>query len=293
MGTQESHIDMSNHAYTKEELDLQYNARATVPDVYVYLKQYAELTARAKQTTPHVADVKFGDNVDETLDIYQSSRAAAPVFVFIHGGYWRALTKDESGFMAPALTEAGAMVVSISYSLAPQVSLDTIVDQVRRAVVWTFRNIAGYGGDPERIYLCGSSAGGHLVGMALQSGWHERYGAPLTIVKGAIPISGLFDLTPLVDTHVNEWLHLDLQDARRNSPMFELADVDCPLLVAYAQRDTNEFRRQSDSYAERWRENGSEVEVMCIPDTHHYDVLYQLMSKETPLFQAVAAMIGL
>jgi len=237
--------------------------------------------------------VFYGINTEETLDIYPARRRAAPVFVFIHGGYWRALSKDDSGFMAPAFTEAGAMVVSLDYALAPAVTLDTIVDQVRRALVWVYRNIEQYGGDPEQIYICGSSAGGHLVGMLLEDGWHDAYQVPLTLVKGAVPISGLFDLRPLVATHINEWLRHDLADATRNSPILRPAPLQCPLIVAYAEKDTQEFKRQSNLYADIWRGLGSSVSVMDVQDTNHFDILFELAKSDSPLFKAVMSMMGL
>jgi arylformamidase len=284
---------LSPRNYTLEELDIQYNARATVEDATVYMRKYCELTESAKRIVPNLSGISYGREPEENLDIYCTPRPGAPVFVFIHGGYWRALSKDDSGFMAPAFTKAGATVVALNYALAPDVSLDTIVRQVRQAIVWIYRNIREYGGDPEKIHVCGSSAGGHLVGMLLQDGWHEAYGAPLDVVKSAVPISGLFDLRPLVHTHINAWLKHDLDDATRNSPMLRLADVDCPVLVAFAERDTDEFRCQSALYAEKWREKGNRVSVMDVANTNHFDVLFELMESDSQLFGAIAGLMRL
>src|SRR5690606_34383100 len=114
----------------------------------------------------------------------------APVFVFIHGGYWRALSKSDASGMAPAYTHAGAVYVALNYSLAPGASLDRIVDQCRRAMAWVYRNIEKFGGDPARLYIGGSSAGGHLSGMVLASGWHADLGLPDNLIKGALLLSG-------------------------------------------------------------------------------------------------------
>ena len=184
--------------YDRAELDVQYNARATVPDIQPILKKYAEDSATARRTLDCALDVPFGEHADELLDIFPAANtlpgtAGAPVFVFIHGGYWRLLSKNESSGMAPAFTQAGAVVVSVNYSLAPAVTLDRIVDQNRRALAWIHRNIARFGGDPARIHVCGSSAGGHLAGALLAGGWHASYEVPPDVIRGAAPLSGLFD----------------------------------------------------------------------------------------------------
>lgn len=279
--------------YTIEELDLQYNARATVDDATIYMREYGELTADSKKRLLCLEGIPYSNKQEETMDIYPSGSENAPVFVFIHGGYWRALSKNDSGFMAPAFTEAGAMVIALDYALAPAVTLDEIVNQVRTALVWIHRNIRRYGGDPDRIYVCGSSAGGHLVGMLLQDGWHEIYGAPPSLLKGAVSISGLFDLRPLVGTHINEWLRLELSDAERNSPMLRLGTFPCPLVVAVAEKDTSEFKQQSMLYAEKWREKGNEILSMEIPDTNHFDILFDLMKSDSSLFIAIASLMKL
>jgi len=283
---------MKTTTYSDEELDTQYNARASVPDADLFIRRYAELTEVAKRTLLCVADVQYGSSPEETLDIY-TSRVGSPVFVFIHGGYWRALSKDDSGFMAPAMVEAGATVVALNYALAPAASLDSIVHQIRSALAWIYLNIGAYGANREQIFLCGSSAGGHLVGTLLQSDWQNHYGVPAAIVKGSIPISGLFDLQPLVKTHVNEWLRLDPASAVRNSPALNRAGAGCDVLIAYAENDTDEFKRQSHLYGDVLLEAGGTVSIMEVANTNHFDVVFDLNNRESQLHRAVIAMMKL
>ena len=202
-------------------LDLQYNARATVPDIAPMLSDYASLSAQARATLPCALNVAYGPHPDETLDIFPAQgKQPGPVLIYLHGGYWRLLSKDDSSFMAPTLTRAGMTVVAVNYSLAPAVTLDHIVDQTRRAVAWVHQHIEQHHGDRQRLVIAGSSAGGHLAGMVLARGWQENYGMDSTAIAGAVLLSGLYDLSPLVDTHINDWMHLSLEAARRNSPIF-------------------------------------------------------------------------
>jgi arylformamidase len=279
--------------YDRAALDVQYNARATAPDFAAIMHQYAEQSRHARATLPCVLDVRYGEHADETLDIFPSTRGDAPVFIFVHGGYWRALSKDDSSAMAPAFTQAGAVVAVVNYSLAPAVTLDHIVDQVRRAVAWVHRHIAAHGGDPARIHVGGSSAGGQLTGMLLTDGWQERYGVPADIIRGAAPLSGLFDLTPLVHTHINEWMRLTPESAARNSPMLHLPASPCPVVASYGATETDEFKRQTDDYLDALRARGGDARYVPMPGTNHFDIVLRLNDPQAPITRAILAQMGL
>ncbi|MBO3278020.1 alpha/beta hydrolase [Pseudomonas schmalbachii] len=267
--------------------DVQYNARASVADYEQYPRLYRELSDRAHAGLRCFKDVPYGPGASERLDIFPASRPDAPVLLFIHGGYWRALSKADSAFMAPALTEAGACVAVLDYDLAPAVSLDHIVDQVRRALAWLYHNIAGFGGDPRRLFASGSSAGGHLTGMLLAGVWHAGYGIPPDALRGALPISGLFDLRPLLPTHINAWMHLDETAARRNSPLFHLPDSAGELVVSYGALETGEFARQSHDFLSAWNASGLRGRHVPAEGRNHFDVVLQLGEPGTPLYRAV------
>jgi arylformamidase len=283
--------------YDRAALDIQYNARATVPDYSVITRQYAEESRRARETLPCVLDAAYGEHPDETLDIFPAARNAggglAPVFVFLHGGYWRLLSKDDSSSMAPAFTRAGAMVVAVNYSLAPAVTLDRIVDQVRRAIAWLHRNIAAHGGDPARIHVGGSSAGGHLTGMLLADDWQARYGVPANIIRGAAPLSGLFDLIPLMYTHINEWMALTPESAARNSPMLHLPASPCPVVASHGENETDEFKRQTHDYLAALRSRGGDARHVPMPGTNHFDIVLCLNDPDAPITRAIFAQMGL
>lgn len=276
-----------------EELDRQYNARASVPDWQVYLQAYQEGSRKARETLACDTGVPYGPHLDETLDVFPGAVPDSPVFVFIHGGYWRALSKDDSSFMAPALHQAGAAVVVVNYALAPAVPLEVIVQQCRRALAWVHRHIRGYNGSPERIHVCGHSAGGHLAGMLLAPGWHDLFGVPDTVVHSVSSISGLFDLRPLVHTHINEWLSLDVDAARSLSPLFLRPALPCPAVLAWGELESAEFRRQSQLYSNALRNADSPVTLLEVPATNHFSVLQQLCLPASALSQAVYQAMGL
>lgn len=280
--------------FDQETLDREYRARGTVP-VEVFeacIARYAADSARARATLECREDVRYGESADEVIDIFPAG-SGAPVLVFIHGGYWRMLSQKESAFMAECFTGLGAAVVTVNYSLAPAASLDVIVAQCRRALAWTHANAASFGGDPERIHVTGSSAGGHLTGAMISGGWHREFGVPKDIVKSACAISGIFDLEPIRLCEVNEWAQLDAASARRNSPIHHIPEQGCPLVVTYGGNETAEFKRQTDDYAAAWRARGFAAEYVEMDETNHFDIVFDYQDPDGRLTRAVRAAMGL
>ena len=283
--------------------DRQYNARASVQDAAALINRYTQQSQAAHRLAGAVRNQRYSPRPTDVLDIYvpaaQAHQAsAAPVFIFIHGGYWRALGKDDSAFMAPALTQAGAVVVVPDYDLAPAVTLDHIVDQMRQAFAWVVRNIAIYGGDAQNICVCGSSAGGHLVGMLLAKGWQEDYDLPASATPAsAFPLSGLFDLQPLLHTHINGWMQLDDAAAMRNSPRFCLPDTSthsrCQLRVAVGEFESREFHRQSREYLAAWNARCLPGQWVQAPATNHFDLPLQLADAQSIVHHTALQLMGL
>jgi arylformamidase len=277
-------------------LDVQYNARASVPDFDLYARLYRTLSDEAYAALPH-REIAYGPGAGELLDVFPQPGAGAPVFVFIHGGYWRALSKEDSALVAPMLHGAGAVVVTLDYALAPAVTLTHIVDQVRRAVAWIHREIAGYGGDPGRVVVSGSSAGGHLTGMILAGGWQERYGVPTPGVAGGLALSGLFDVRPLIRTHVNAWLKLDEPSAVANSPLLHLPATPAvpavPLVACHGAEETTEFGLQTKRFAAAWTSAGGQARYESVPDRDHFSVVVDLQHADSIVGSAALELLGI
>lgn len=286
-------VDYNSAGYSIEELDRQYNARAAVPDSAHLIAQYAQASAQVRaQFGVHTGE-PYGPHPDETLDIFPAAQPGAPVFVFIHGGYWRALSSSDSHFVTPAFLKAGATVVVVNYALAPAVSLDQITLQCRRALAWVHRHVARFNGDPARIHVCGHSAGGQLTGMLLAPDWPLQFGVSQPLLHSASAISGLFDLRPLMHTHINDWLNLTPQSAQANSPVFHVPSQPCPVVLACGGLETAEFRRQSLLYGQALQARGGQVDLLFPPQTNHFSVLFQLADPASSLFKAIARLMAL
>ena len=207
--------------YDQESLEYQYGPRVAVPNTDEILARWAANSEAYYAASDCVCDIAYGPRAEETLDIFKPAGAdKAPVLIFIHGGYWRALDKKDHAFLPKPFVDAGILVASINYTLCPEVTIDEITRQARAACAWVWRNAASHGGDPDRVHVFGHSAGGHLTGAMAATDWPAYdSGLPQDMLKSATPISGLFDLEPILLTSVNDDVHLDAESAVRNSPV--------------------------------------------------------------------------
>lgn len=276
--------------FDRAGLDREYNARDSVADFTIYLKQYAELSAQARGSLSCMVDVSYGDHPSMTLDYFPAG-PETPLFVYIHGGYWRALSAADSAFMAQSFTDQGISVAALNYALVPEVTLDEIVRQCRAGIAFCAQLAPELGIDPSRIYAGGSSAGGHLAAMMAAQGWQEEMGLETDVVKGIAAISGLYDLEPIRLSHINEWMQLDKHAVRRNSPVNHMPAPDCRVIAAAGGAESSEFKRQTSLYAALCRQAGLQVLEIEPPDKNHFDVILELRQSESPLAAAVVRMI--
>lgn len=215
-------------------------------------------------------------------------RAPCPrgVFMFLHGGYWRSFSKNEFSWVADALVASGFSVAVLNYPLCPQVSIEDISCSCRRAVVFLWRIL----GDAERanFVICGHSAGAYLVATALTTDW-AYHGLPSDPFRGALAISGIYDLTPIVHTSMSADIKLTMESARLWSIAVQRPMVTAPFLLAVGGDETGEFHRQSINQAAAWRQLTRPPYV--IPGRNHFSVVEDLRCRETRLFELAVSIL--
>jgi arylformamidase len=255
------------------QIDAQYNPSLALSDPGAPMQHFLAQSERARSQLRCTLDLPYGPTLAETLDIFPADAPNAPVFIFIHGGYWRALSSKEFSHMALGLQPLGITTVVINYALAPFVSIDEITRQVRAACAWTLRNIQHYDGDPKRVAVGGHSAGGHLTAMALQTEWARDYGLAQDPFAAALLFSGLYDLAPLRYSYLQPQIQLDDGIVRRNSPAFMVRPSTTPTWVTWGGAESSEFARQSHTYDAAWRQAGNHGELRPVEGANHFTVI--------------------
>ncbi|HNU11156.1 MAG TPA: alpha/beta hydrolase [Rubrivivax sp.] len=273
-------------------LEQQYNARAAVPEHPLHFQKWAAASAHVRANARCVLDLPYGDGPGETLDVFPGDAAGAPVLVFVHGGYWRGLDKSEHSFIAPVFTAAGALVVVPNYALVPAVSIEQITLQVARAVEWSWRHAAEYGGDPSRIVVAGHSAGGHLTAMMLSCRWKEiADDLPAQLVRAGLAISGLYDLEPLRHVPSLQDLGLTPASVKRLSPAF-FPRPKGRLIAVAGGLESDEFRRQTQLIRDVWGPTAVPVSE-TIPGVDHFTILRELVDPAARLHALARGLLGL
>jgi arylformamidase len=249
------------------------------------LARCRESSERARATLACETDIAYGPGPAERLDAFPAGPGGGPLHVFVHGGHWQEGGKEESAYPAHGFVSAGAGYVAVGYGLAPGHSLADIAAQVRRALLWVCAHTADLGGTPGRVHAGGSSAGAHLVAMAL-CGPHPP---PLA---GVSLLSGVYDLEPVRNSYVNDVLRMDEATARSHSPLYRLPATLPDVVLARGEVETGEYRRQHAMMAGALRTRGACTDLV-VAGRNHFDLPEDLGRRGTVLGDAVLRQMGL
>lgn len=247
-------------------LDAAYNNSAAVADSNKWLADW-RVRSGASRALPHAQlDVPYGDRERTRFDYFPSGKSGAPLFVFIHGGYWQRNAKELFSFISEGPRPHGIDVAVLGYTLAPAARLSEIVDEVQQALTFLGREAGKFGFDPDKIYVGGWSAGGHLAAVA--SGWPK--------VRGALVISGIFDLEPIAQSYINGPLQLDRNEIKKFSPLYLLRPGAARQSLIVGGDELTELRRQSAAYAKAANKLELPVKLRVLPSHHHFSILDEL-----------------
>jgi acetyl esterase/lipase len=264
-----------------EELDLEaeYNNRARVPDHPVHIAGWQQDSAAYREHARCELDLAYGPGERHRLDLFypQNGDGDGPIVLFIHGGYWQSLNKSTSSHLARGANERGLTVAIPSYTLAPAAKLADIVSEIEAAANFVMRRTG------RRLVVSGHSAGGHLTACLV-----ARPDALEMPVRAAMPISGLFDLPPLVSTSINKALGLTIEEAHRLSPLEWMPPESGHLVAVVGGAESSEFLRQSHAIVDTWGKAGVTTRYHEVPGAHHFDVIAGLADPADPLVDILA-----
>jgi len=254
-------------------LDAAYNNSAAVADSGEWLADWCVRSGVSRALPDAQLDVPYGGRERARFDYFPCGVPGAPLFVFIHGGYWQRNAKEIFSFISEGPRARGIDVAVVGYTLAPAVCLSEIVDEIREAIDFLGAHAGIFGFDPHRIYVGGWSAGGHLAAVA--SGWPN--------VRGALVISGIFDLEPIALSYINDSLRLGRNEIVDYSPINLLHPGAAPQCLAVGGNELSELKRQTFDYEKASAQLGLAVKLRILSGHHHFSILDELAKADGEL----------
>ncbi len=264
--------------FDQAALDRAYDQAAYLPNIESFIKRCEWNTAAARRRIGAPSQIAYGPSTHQTLELTATKKKGAPVHIFIHGGAWAGSSAAQWGFMAEAFVANGIHYVAPDFINVIQTkgSLMPMAEQVKRSITWVYKNAASFGGDPDRIYLSGHSSGAHLAAVALTTDWQAELGLPNNIVKGAVLVSGLYDLKPVRLSSRSKYVNFDDETEQSLSPLRHLQRLNTPLVVVHGLQETPEFIRHSKDFAEAVAKAGKPMELITGPQYNHIETVESL-----------------
>ena len=246
-------------------------------------QDFERRNAQALSLPGWTLDLAYGAHPREVFDFRPADGPTRGTVVYWHAGYWQTRDKAQFRFLAPGFNALGWDVALINYPLCPEVRVSDIVGSAERALRAVRAQQAANGVSPA-VVLCGHSAGAQLaVEVAM------RAAASGDCVAGVIPISGVFDLRPLIHTTLNARLQLDAASAEAASPgLRSRADV-APALFVLGATETPAFHDQTQAMAQAWQAQGNATQVLAVAGADHFSVLDGWTDAKGPLARQLAA----
>jgi len=281
--------------YTQAELDAAYDQAMYAPNrEQMAARRLANCAAvRARLGEPE--RFAYGPTAIERLDVFRAASARAPIYVFIHGGAWRAGLAKEHCYAAEMLVQAGAHFIVPDFVLCQDCnrSLLPMADQVRRAIAWVWRNAERFGGDRDRLYLGGHSSGSHLGGCALVADWAGDFDLPPDIIKGAVLCSGMYDLAPVRLSARSNYVDFTDEMVDQLSAIRHLDRLRTPVVIAHGTLETPEFQRQSRDFHAAVIAAGKKSQLLVGEQYNHFEMAETLANPFGILGRAALDQMGI
>ncbi len=258
-------------------LSAAYNNGAAVPDSPDWLEKWRKKSVRIRALKDAELNVRYGSAARTFFDYFPCGRENAPLFIFIHGGYWQRNHKDMFAFIAEGPLTVGFNVATLGYSLAPEASLTVIVEEMRTALTFFGKSANEFGFHGDKIIVGGWSAGGHLAASLMD---HPA-------VSAVLAISGIFDLEPIALGELNDALQLTPKEIQTLSPARRLPGRSIPVCVSYGDLELPELQRQSAEFIDACRAHEMDVRPLPLDGHHHFSILDEFKASQGHLLKAL------
>ena len=261
-----------------QDWESQFNPRRAVPEAEEFVAKSKLKSDQAHQKFGDIEQLRYGPGPLATLNLRRSSLSGQPLFVFVHGGYWRGRDKDDFGYVFNALEPSNANVIILNYDLCPEVTVGQISAQIQEALLWLHANADSLGFDADRIFVAGHSAGAHLIAMVLAQS-PARFSLPDGLIRKAYLISGIYELSPVLKISVNQEIRLKPEEVKPLSPINFPASRKTSYDIIVGKAEPQGWVEQSISFALHLESQGVQSSLTILPQRHHYSILQDM---ETP-----------
>jgi len=281
--------------YDQIELDASYDQVYYEPLIIQVIKRLSSNSDAVRARIGMPQRISYGPTEIEKLDIYKTNRPKAPIFIFIHGGNWRIGSAKDAGYAAEVFVNAGAHYIALDFAPVTDVGgdLGVMAAQVRRAIAWIYNNAGSFDGDAERIYVGGHSSGGHLCGVALTTDWQKDFGVPATVIKAALCISGMYEMTPVQLSWRRTYVNFTDTMADAMSSQRHIDRINAPVTVMYGTFEAPDFQRQNRDFAAAVKAAGKPVQLIEAANYAHQEMAEALGNPYAPVGRAALAMMKL
>jgi arylformamidase len=215
---------------------------------------------------------RFGGDPHQSVAIYPAVVHGGPLFIFIHGGGWTGGYKETMAFMAPEFCRQGITFASLGYRLAPDHVFPVGLEDCATGLKLLYAAAGEFGYDQDRIFMGGHSAGGHYAALlAVRSDWQSRLGLPVDVIRGCLPISGVYRFGEGAGFAMRPRF-LGPEDSGLDhaaSPVMHIQQAP-PFLIAYGEKDFPHLCRQAEEMAQALRAAGGYVETVVMPGRDHF-----------------------
>lgn len=276
---------------TQIDLEAEYNNRARVPEHPEHFKRWMQAAAKFREGHKNFEPrLSYGPSERQYIDLFWPATGRdAPVVLFIHGGYWRALDPSLHSHFAAGANAHGVAMALAGYDLCPQVTIGEIIRQTQSAAAFLGRRLG------RKLIAAGHSAGGHLTACLVATNWKNvALDLPDDFIPAGLSLSGLFDLEPMLQVSMNQDLRLQKQEIADVSPVTWSVAPDRWFDAWVGHDESSEFLRQSRHVTEEWGRRGVATRYVEAPGNHFtvLDSLSDPNSKMTRRLQELAAKIA-
>ncbi len=261
---------------TRAELDAAYDNTNAVADSGERREAWIARSDAFRKRHAEGLDLAYGPRPRNKIDLFRCGAAKAPLFAFIHGGYWQRNAKETFACMAAGPLANGMDAAFIGYTLCPEATLSEIVDEIAAAVRWLRREGPRHGVGEGRLVVSGWSAGGHLTATTLA----------MDEVDAGLAISGIYDVEPCRLNYLNDKLKLTAEEAAKTSPLLHLLKKSAPVVLAYGTGELRELQRQSVAYHEARCAAGLSSELLPLAGLNHFSIMDELEKHDGALARA-------